>query len=695
MSYSLHLEEMILSGFSKTVIDCSRKLANPNNCCPITPKLSNKPWAYKFDTGTGNDYCDPIIRRRTEKGWTLDFIFNRQGLPWAAGGVFYYLGVRGDDNVRNYADNNLSFQFTEDRRIKWVSVHYTGYCSNEGVYTEDFYVASGQTPTLCTTQPTKDFNITIAFERNKYYENCEIENDGGWNDLIPEFIISEYTDMEVTAVTSTQIAVSNDSELLNKKWAEERQRRLGTLKIYLNGRPIYKLKNWEEIIPSERGVQPFIQSWGGGTGLMNDLHNGVCCFNMKTIKYYEEPLDFLHVRHNFLTRINQYDFFICGSPCEDDMSGFIPDPTEEPVDFNLEIEVSPGSIIVDLTVISSGPLSQEITIPVILYLNLLTSEILTVDADVVILSGQTSGTTRVEYADRLFSELDLTGDISVEQIDLEGYQYNVVTQLSFNTSTPTPTPTITSTPTPTPTPTVTSTPTQTPIITGTPLATLTVTPTVTPTPTLFIPENDLTYVIIPGNDIVYVIIPNNDLTYSLIPSNDLTSNLLPNNDLEYLVLPLNDINYTLIPNTDLSYTLIPNNDLEYSVLRPPAVFYGQIKLGEDNVEGTCNCAEWECPRFYVTGDGPTFCESNNFVTNGDGFGFSGWGTISYDGYYKTVNLNGTNVATYRTDCGTCPTTPTPTPTNTPTPTPTINPSCDITYNIVPFDMTCDITYNII
>ena len=45
-------------------------------------------------------------------------------------------------------------------------------------------------------------------------------------------------------------------------------------------------------------------------------------------------------------------------------------------------------------------------------------------------------------------------------------------------------------------------------------------------------------------------------------------------------------------------------------------------------------------------------------------------------------------------------TPTPTPqptsvsTSTPTPTPSV-PSCDITYNVVPFDMTCDITYNII
>jgi len=183
----------------------------------------------------------------------------------------------------------------------------------------------------------------------------------------------------------------------------------------------------------------------------------------------------------------------------------------------------------------------------------------------------------------------------------------------------------------------------------------------------------------------------------LVPDGDLTYVVLPDNDLNPIEIPINDINYTLIPNTDLTYTLIPNNDLEYSVLRPPAVFYGQIKLGEDNVEGTCNCPENECPRFYVTGDGPTFCESNNFVTNGNGFGFSGWGTIAYNGYYKTVNLNGTNVATYKTDCGTCPSTPTPTATQTPThtPTPTINPSCDITYNIVPFDMTCDITYNII
>jgi hypothetical protein len=112
-------------------------------------------------------------------------------------------------------------------------------------------------------------------------------------------------------------------EELNKKWADERNRRLGTLKIYLNGRPIYKLKNWEEVIPSTRGVQPFIQSWGGGTGLMGNIHNGICCFNIKKIQYYEEPLDFVHVRHHYLTSIKpNFDIMECGVLCDKTPSWF-------------------------------------------------------------------------------------------------------------------------------------------------------------------------------------------------------------------------------------------------------------------------------------------------------------------------------------------------------------------------------------
>jgi hypothetical protein len=316
-----YTEEEIISGFTNQFYVHRKQIIDPQSCSPQSPKTNAKPWAFNFSEGLGTDSCTPTLKRRTEKGWTLDFIFNREGLPWGAGSVFYYLGVRGEDEVENYSDNNLSFQFTSDRRIKWVSHHYSGYCGTE-TYQEEFYISSGQTPQLCTTNELKDFNVTIVFDRYKRYTDCNLENDGGWNDM-KGFRINPYEDTVISAVTSTQLSVWDETELLTQQWSKERQKRLGTLKIYLNGNPIYKIEDWEEVIPSERGVQPFIQSWGGGTSLMNNIHNGVCCFNIKSIKYYEEPLSFIHVRHNFITRQNQYDFFICGLNCEDDLIGLV------------------------------------------------------------------------------------------------------------------------------------------------------------------------------------------------------------------------------------------------------------------------------------------------------------------------------------------------------------------------------------
>lgn len=263
------------------------------------------------------------------------------------------------------------------------------------------------------------------------------------------------------------------------------------------------------------------------------------------------------------------------------------------------------------------------------------------------------------------------------------------------TETPLPTPTETITPTPTiiPTETITPTPTETivPTSTPTPLPTDTPTPlptdTPTPTPTgSSIPDNDLTYTLIPNNDLVHTFIPDNDLLFTLVPGDDLSYTLLPDNDLNPIeipnndllftlvpngdltyvflpdndiidvLLPDNDVTYNLIPNGDLTYTLIPNNDVKFKVLKPPTVFYGQIRWGEDMY--VCNGGP-EFPTFYVTGDGPTFCESNIFVAN-EFTGLSGYIFMYYDGQVKTVNVNNTNIATLRDNCVPCPT-PTPTP----------------------------------
>lgn len=300
---------------------CTGKLDEATACCGITPKYGVKPWAYQFIQPEPNVCTEPIIKRRTEKGWTLDFIFNRESQPWSAGGKFYFFGTGGAGTASDFADSALSLGFTSDRRISWTATRYSGYCDTESGYTESFYTEFGVTPQLCATGDTKDFNVTVVFERYKEYTDCDIENHGGWNDLLG-FRVNEYKDIEVTAVTSNQITTySETDEQLGKKWADERQRRMGVLKIYLNGRPIYKKDNWEEVVPSSRGMLPFIQSWGGSQ--QQDInHRGVSCFNIKSIKYYEEPLDFVHVRHNFLTRLSQYDFFICGQDCEDDLIAY-------------------------------------------------------------------------------------------------------------------------------------------------------------------------------------------------------------------------------------------------------------------------------------------------------------------------------------------------------------------------------------
>jgi hypothetical protein len=306
---------------------CIQKLIDTNNCCPQDSQLNAKPWAYQINHGDGNDNCSYKVKRRTEKGWTIDLVLNRDDNPWSSGKTIYYLGVRGENTNTEYADNNLSFSFTNDGRIQWRALRYSGLCVNESGYTESYYTSSGQTPILCTSGTSEDFNITITFERNKYFTDCNLENDGGWNDLITGRTLTTSISSWLTGATPSY----EDVEILNKKWSEEKDRRLGTLKIYLNGKKIYKLTDWEEVIPSTRGYQPMIQSWGSGTEYSGNLHNlGVSCFIFKRIQYYEEPLNYVRVNHHYLvdTKPN-YNIVECNENCSDNATIIIVGPEND------------------------------------------------------------------------------------------------------------------------------------------------------------------------------------------------------------------------------------------------------------------------------------------------------------------------------------------------------------------------------
>jgi hypothetical protein len=306
------------SDYNSNVLDFNNELSfsslTINSSCFSTPINDIKPIITPINQQFTGDTCNFLVRRRTENGWTLDFIFNREDLSWTSGNTFYYWGISGETDPKNYLDNNLSFSFTSDGRIKWVSYHYSGYCHTSSGYTETSYISSGYTPLFCLDGVSDDFNITITFKRYMEYLDCDIENEGGWNDLVTGWTVNNVMDVITGSTEDFDII-----EVLNNNWNSERKKRLGVLKIYLNGRLIYRYDNFEEIIPSKReSLNEMVQVWGGGTLGIENLHTGTTEFNLKRFKYFEEPLTYPEIRHHYLVSTKpHYSIMECGAPCVD------------------------------------------------------------------------------------------------------------------------------------------------------------------------------------------------------------------------------------------------------------------------------------------------------------------------------------------------------------------------------------------
>lgn len=260
-----------------------------------------KPWSVEINKQYTDDTCNFTVRKRTELGWTLDFVFNRDSLPWSSGSTFYYWGILNESEQNNYLDNNLSFSFTDDGRIKWEKYHMSGYCDTVSGYTEVNYIASGQTEILCSGGTSNDFNITIVFIRNNEYSNCNLLNEGGINDYITGYTVTNPRDVISGETESIEMY-----ETINKNWLSNREKRLGTLKIYLNSRLLYKINDWEEIVPSVRQSENIIsQIFGGGTTGSGSIHTGNTSFSLKQVKYLEEPLLYPRIKHNYISNIKE------------------------------------------------------------------------------------------------------------------------------------------------------------------------------------------------------------------------------------------------------------------------------------------------------------------------------------------------------------------------------------------------------
>ena len=372
--------------------------------------------------------------------------------------------------------------------------YLTGYTINNiysdiGIY--DF--CSGSTNQTDFLNTEKWLQVDVVFKRYTFYEGCDLLYEGGIGEM--SSLIYPATERGDT-LSLIQPPYTHDQEkeypvqrvVMNRDFIDSKDKRLGSLKLYLNGYLFMIVENFEEIIPRPLNTEKekqigvsYSMSWGGGTqGLRENLTfnsctgttyqqdpelfpdtvlSGTSLSQLETgillekyfggtfdgaiseFRFYAEPLNGGQVQHNNRILRNTYDLFdyFC-LDCENFEPLPSPSPTPTPTVTPTITKTPTNTPTVTPTVTPSLTPSQT--------------------------PSETPTKTPSETPTQTPSETP--------------------TQTPTNTPTPSITPSITPTASITPTPTVTPglTPTQTPSVTPTETPTQTPTQTQTQTPTL-------------------------------------------------------------------------------------------------------------------------------------------------------------------------------------------------------------------
>jgi hypothetical protein len=437
------------------------------------------------------------------------------------------------------------FRMTGDCEVSGTCItgrtSVTGYtfeefCSTKGIY--DY--CSG------TTYSNEEHWVQIdaVWERKRWYDDCDLLWKGGLGVITTDPYSAETVGQTLSLImpptTDPDSPPPQRIEIveLNNEWLLEKDYRIGTFTIYVNGMPFFVVDNFEEIIPrgldtiKERQIGvPFNMSIGGGTqglhenlifsakptsdyneyiqdpqlfpdnvmsgtslsALTNNIYlekyfAGTFDGGISQFRFYNKPLLSPEVQHNFRILKNEYNLF----------NPFCPScpisPTPTPT-------ITPTPTVTPTITPTQGRNNN------------------------VFSTGNTSGAACISsnfttlYSNQPFytpNQLVYTNP-GLTNLAPQGYYANngIVYNLGFfgfvsqgSCLTQTPTPSISPSQTVTPTPTVTETPTNTPTPTQTPTQTETPTNTPTPTPT---PTNETQLInpIIVGND-EYMIVGNNE-----------------------------------------------------------------------------------------------------------------------------------------------------------------------------------------
>ena len=379
------------------------------------------------------------------------------------------------DPLYDGVSNALSLRLSGDTgspRLCIKTYTITGHCEATGTcLTGQTYVTGTSVNEWCSTRGIFDncsgttyanvehwVQIDAVFRRREWFDECDLWDKGGLGLIVSEQYTATTANNSISLVTPPLTHEKDYDPAVtevvsfNNDWLVEEPFRVGTLKIYVNGKLFIIAENFEEIIPrllnvekeKQQGVGYNISLGGGTQGLHDNLtFSGGCPATVDDIVYQQDP--------ECLTT-NDLDNTI--------YSGLT-------TQIHLE-EIFGGSMIGDISAfrmytepLDAGQIAHNYRVLQNRY-NLLNPNC----PNCVIV---------IPNNDLYYLSLPCN--------DLGYTLYACPTPTPTVTSTVTPTDNVTDTPTPTPTETPTQTPTNTPTTTTTPTPTNTETPTNTPTET--------------------------------------------------------------------------------------------------------------------------------------------------------------------------------------------------------------------
>ena len=394
------------------------------------------------------------------------------------------------DPLFDSMSNNLAFKLCGDPKNPSIGVkvlRFTGDCQTTGVCTTEQTQLTGYTIEEYCSQPIYGkcanenplwledehwFLISAVWLRYTDYDFCDLKNYGGLNDITKVELLESLANNTTSLIGPDGDHQTIEIVNLNQKWLDERKDRLGRLKIYVNGKPIYTLENFEEIIPrglnadkeKQLGV-PFNISWGGGTqGLRENLTFSSCdnlegdyiqdpeLFPTTTLsgtslsslttnillekefggtfeggisqfRMYVEPLGGDEIKHNF--NLLKVPFNMFDPDCPDCSSDFceVPDFSYTtgatlPLDLTIDVTIYSGSVIIDVVISNSTPVLYDTLIDFDINLVFI-DKIVVKNVNTVLLSGQTSTTLQI-IVDEDYTKLTDATNITNPMVNVDG-----------------------------------------------------------------------------------------------------------------------------------------------------------------------------------------------------------------------------------------------------------------------------------